>query len=413
MKQVENNHIILEETLYFLVAAVTIVPLFRLVKLGPILGFLIAGITIGPWGLGLINELQAILNFAEFGVILLLFLIGLEITPARLSLLKRKVFFYGPIQVFASAALLHIPLYFFNLPFHTTLLISLTLSLSSTALIISLLEETKTITQSHGQVSLGILLFQDLMVIPIILAIPFLSTDSLSVSLSLTQVLFFIGSLLTLTLSGIYLIRPILTYLSKTQGHEIFISSCLLVVLGTSFLMHKIGLTMSLGALISGMFLAKSSLKQEIEKSLTPFKSLLMGLFFMGIGMELNLSIIATTPLTIFLLTTGLLLIKGTVLAIIGKLGSLDYDKLIKLSIMMGGGGEFAFVIFTTALKGEVLAANIYNILLTVVTISMIFSAIFLNISNYILKPKNSLIQAPLSIVPDLTEEKTEDKKAA
>ena len=255
------------------------------------------------------------------------------------------------------------------------------MSLSSTALVISLLKEKKEITQSHGQLSLGILLFQDLMIIPILLLIPFIGENSLAITFTFNQSLLFVTSLALLTVAAVFLVRPFLMYLAKTQSQEIFISSCLLVVLGTSFLMEKIGLTMSLGALISGMFLAKSSLRLDIEKSIIPFKGLLMGLFFMGIGMKLDFSMIINNPLYLFLLAFGLLLLKGVVLGVLGKLCTLNGDKVVKLSILMGGGGEFAFVIFTAALNGKILSIELYTVLLTVVTISMMFSTIFLNLS--------------------------------
>ncbi|HEX4872162.1 MAG TPA: monovalent cation:proton antiporter-2 (CPA2) family protein, partial [Nevskiaceae bacterium] len=360
----------------FLAAAVLFVPLFRWLKLGAVLGYLAAGIAIGPWGLGLIDDVEAILHISELGVVLLLFVIGLELQPSRLWRLRHSVFGLGGAQVLISALLLGAAAMALGLSFTAAVVAGFGLAMSSTALVLQMLGERKELTTRHGRGAFAILLFQDLSVIPLLAVVPLLGLQAAQTSgdpgwwAALRTVAVLVG----VVVIGRYALRPLLRMLAATQVAEVFTAAALLLVLGTALAMQWVGLSMSLGAFLAGVLLADSEYRHELQADIEPFKGLLLGLFFIAVGMSANLGLLAEQPLVVGGLVLGLLLVKGAVLYAIGRVAGQPVDSARALAFALPQGGEFAFVLFALAAGVGVLASGVSELLVMAVTLSMILS---------------------------------------
>jgi monovalent cation:proton antiporter-2 (CPA2) family protein len=359
-----------------LLAAVVAVPLFKRFGLGSVLGYLAAGIAIGPWGLGLISQVEDILHFSEFGVVLLLFVIGLELQPSRLWRLRSAVFGLGGAQVLVTAALLGgwaVLRYRQSVP--AAVVIGFGLSMSSTAFVLQMLGERKELTDRHGRAAFAILLFQDLAVIPFLALLPFLSGqgnavhDGASFWIGAAKAAAALGFVVFL---GRYLLRPVLRVLAATQVPEIFTAASLLTVTGTALGMTAVGLSASLGAFLAGMLLADSEYHYELQADIEPFKGLLLGLFFMAVGMSANLGFIAQDPWRV---AEGVLIVVGIKIAAlycVGRVYGLPRGSSRSLAVALSQGGEFAYVLFALAQSGGVLDRNTADALVVTVTLSMI-----------------------------------------
>jgi monovalent cation:proton antiporter-2 (CPA2) family protein len=363
----------LAETAIFLAAAVLVVPLSRRIGLGAILGYLAAGVLIGPDALGLIADGEEILHFAEFGVVLLLFVIGLELQPSRLWVMRNAVFGLGGAQVVISAGVIGGMAYAMGNGFGPAVVIGFGLALSSTAFVLQLLAEKNQLPTHHGRAAFAILLFQDVVVIPILALIPILGvqstvSDGTPVWLAIAQVA---GMIVLVIVGGHYLLRPVLRRVAATEIPELFTATGLLIVIGTALLMDAVGVSMALGAFMAGMLLADSEYRHELEADIEPFKGLLLGLFFISVGMSINLDLIAESPVTAIGLTVGLLACKGAVLYTLGRLWKLKPMSAKDLACVLPQGGEFAFVIFTTAVAAGVLPIATSELLIVVVGLSM------------------------------------------
>ncbi len=364
---------ILSETAIFLAAAVVTVPLFRRFRLGAVLGYLAAGVVIGPWGLKFITEVDNILHFAELGVVLLLFVIGLELQISRLRVLRHSVFGLGSAQVFATGVLLGGIALLAGLAFKAAVVIGLGLAMSSTAFVLQILAEKGQLTARHGRSSFAILLFQDLAVIPLLAVIPMLGAGT--AHLSGTDA--WLGALKALAVTGAvvaggrYLLRPVLKVIAESGIQEIFTAAALLVVIGISLLMSSVGLSMSLGAFLAGVLLADSEFRHELEADIEPFKGLLLGLFFISVGMSADLGLVATYPLAIVGATIGLMSIKAAVLLAVGRISGHNWASSRGLAVALCQGGEFAFVLFGLAAANGILGRTLADSLVIVVTLSM------------------------------------------
>ena len=296
---------LLEQVAIFLLTAVLIVPIFQRLKLGAVLGYLAAGMIIGPWGLGVIADVESTLKFSEFGVVLLLFLIGLELEPRRLWTLRNSVFGLGGAQVAATGLVIGMLALAAGFAWQAALIIGLGCAMSSTALVMSSLAERGQLLTRYGRESFAILLFQDLAVIPLLAILPLLAAVQghdgnrwLATAKGIAVIAVFIaGSRL--------LIRPALKFIALNRSREVFTAAALLLVIGTALIMEKIGLSMSLGAFLAGVLLADSEFRHELEADIEPFKGLLLGLFFMAVGMSANLTLVWSEPLTLFGLAAG------------------------------------------------------------------------------------------------------------
>lgn len=353
-----------------LLASVVMIPLARRAGLGAVLGYLMAGVAIGPWGLALITDADAILHFAEFGVILLLFVIGLELKPARLWELRKPVFGLGGAQVLLSALAIGAIAMLLGQPWRLAMVIGFALALSSTAMVLQTLAERHQLTDRHGRDGLAVLLFQDIAVIPMLAILPLLAGSSGSVGVG--PFLTAVAAILGLVVLGRKVLHPLFGWIATLGNRETFTAAALLVVVGATLLMEAVGLSASLGAFLAGVVLADSQYRHELEADLEPFKGLLLGLFFMAVGMEANLGLLLEQPLRLLAITGGLLLVKFVALLVIGTVAGRGASSTRKLALSLAQGGEFAFVIFQLARQQALMPSALSDLLTLAVTLSML-----------------------------------------
>lgn len=364
----------LTDIIILLTAAVIAVPLSRLAGLGTVPGFLIAGIAVGPSALSLIDNRAEIGHLAELGVVLLLFVIGIELKPARLWLMRRMVFGLGTLQVLVTGALFSAVVYFlFDVDLRAAILIGPALALSSTAFVLQLLNEQKLLTSGYGRTSVAVLLLQDLAVVPLLALASLLTVADLSIEEDIGLALF--ESLLILALiifGGRYLLQPILQRVASYGSPEIFTASAVLLVLGVAVLMEKIGLSMAMGAFVAGLLIADSEFRHQVMAEIQPFRGLLLGLFFMSIGMSLEIGLVLANPLLSLALVATLMLTKALVLWPLARLFGHDTRTALAIALVLTQSGEFALVLFAVAFDAAFLDAALYQQLLVVVVLSML-----------------------------------------
>lgn len=364
---------LLEEALVYLIAALIFVPISRRLGLGSILGYLAAGIAIGPYGLRLISDPEHILHFAELGVVLLLFIVGLELKPARLWVMRKMVFGLGALQVILSAAAIAGLATLLGLDSRSAVIVGLVLALSSTAFVLQMLAEQQQLTSTHGRAAFSVLLFQDIAAIPLIAFLPFLAAGN--TGLDVSGFLFGALALAALIVPGRYLLRPVLHIAVYTRLPEIFTASALLVVIGAALLMHLAGLSMILGAFIAGMLLADSEYRHQLEGDIAPFKGLLLGLFFIAVGMTVNLGLLLEEPLRILVIVALLMLAKAAVLLPLSfAFGPPDRRQAVRVAALLAQGGEFAFVLLGIASRDSILAPALIDELVLAVALSMLLT---------------------------------------
>jgi glutathione-regulated potassium-efflux system ancillary protein KefC len=362
----------LADVALFLAAAIMAVPLFKRIGLGSVLGYLAAGAIIGPYGAGFISNVETTMHFAEFGVVLLLFMIGLELRPSRLWSLRGAVFGFGGAQVGVTTALLTACGLAFGVPWQVSLVAALGLSMSSTAFATQVLAERNELASPYGRAAFGVLLFQDLAAIPVLALVPALGeAEAAGAERSLTDSLVIVGTLIALGLAGRFLLRPALRYVALARSHELSIASALFVVVGVSWVMEHIGLSMALGAFIAGVLLADSEYRHELEANIEPFQGLLLGLFFMAVGMGANTGLLITKPLVVLGVAFGVVAVKVAVLFGLGRIAKLGTGPSTSLGIVLSQGGEFAFVIYAVAHETGVLSHAVSEVLVVAVTLSM------------------------------------------
>ena len=360
---------LLQQAVVFLAAAILVVPLSKRLGFGSVIGYLLAGVAVGPGGFGLVSDVEGILHFAEIGVVMLLFIIGLELRPARLRLLRRSVFGLGMAQVLITGAALTLVANFWLDDPAAAVLIGFGLSLSSTAFVLQMLGERKDLRSQAGRAAFGTLLFQDLAVIPLIALIPFLAQGETGGS-SL-QLVKSAAILVVFIVGGRYLLRPLLRLAASTQVHEIFTAAALLLVLGSAVLMESLGLSMGLGAFLAGVLVADSEYGYQLQSDIEPFKGLLLGLFFVAVGMSADLMLLLLEPLTIVSFTLGLIVIKALLLVPLGRVYGLTTRDSVKLGLILAQGGEFAFVMFTLGVAEGLLTSEVTGTLILAITLSM------------------------------------------
>ena len=361
------------QALIFLSAAVVAVPLSKRLGLGSVLGYLAAGLVVGPDVLGLFDEVDDVLHFAEFGVVLLLFIIGLELQPARLWTLRRAVFGLGGGQVVLTAASITLVATALGVSFHSALIAGLALSLSSTAFVLQILHERREVATRHGRAAFGILLFQDLAVIPILAALPLLAlTDT---GLGTSQAWIDVGkgvlAIAAVTVGGRYLLRFLLRIVARSRVREVFTATALFTVIGVALLMDLVGLSMALGAFLAGVLLADSEYRHELEADIEPFKGLLLGLFFIAVGMSVDLDLLLAQPLLVVGIVLGLVALKAAAVLLLARIARHTWNTSFLLAIALAQGGEFAFVILGVGLGINMLDPETADLLILVVTLSM------------------------------------------
>jgi monovalent cation:proton antiporter-2 (CPA2) family protein len=383
---------LLAQIAIFLAAAVVAIPIFRYFKLGSVLGYLAAGIIIGPACLGLISKVDATEHIAEFGIVLLMFVIGLELQPSRLWVMRKPIFGLGSAQVLITILGVAAAAYFaFEQSWQSSLVIGFGLSLSSTALVLQLLAERGQLNSQYGRSAFSILLFQDIAVLPALALLPLLSVGAAKAAgPGGWLVVKLIAVLATVIIGGRYVLRPMLRIVAATQVAEAFTAAGLLVVIGTALLVSQVGLSLSLGAFLAGVLLADSEFRHELEADIEPFKGLLLGLFFITVGMSANLTLVREKPFTIVGLTFGFMLFKVAVLRAIGKILGLSPSAGRGLAFSLPSGGEFAFVLFGLAASLGIMDDEIAQLLVLVVTASMILSPLLLTLHDVLFAKKET-----------------------
>ena len=388
---IENAPSWLTNGLIYLSAAVIAVPLSRVLGLGSIIGYLAAGIAIGPWGLGLVSNVEDILHFAEFGVVLMLFMVGLELEPRRLWALRRPIFGWGSAQVLGCAALLCAAAMLAGLPWRVSLVAALGLALSSTAIALQVLGERNLLPTSSGQAGFSILLFQDAAAIPILALLPLLGgVDTSQASgdgrwLEAAKIVAVVGGIIV---GGRLLVRPLLRWIAKSKTPEIFTAASLLLVIAIAALMQLVGLSMALGAFLAGVLLAESEYRRELETDIEPFKGLLLGLFFIAVGMSIDFGVLIASPLLMAAVVLGFLLLKALVIYPLALAMGLPLQERPVFTLLLAQGGEFAFVVFQAAAGARVLTAETSSLLIGAVAVSMLLSPLLLVAIDKLLLPR-------------------------
>lgn len=395
------------QSIIYLGAAVVCVPIAKRLGLGSVLGYLIAGMLIGPFVLGLVGqEGKDIMHFAEFGVVMMLFLIGLELEPTRLWKIRKLIFGLGGAQMIITTAIFFIAGLALRLNWKSSLAGSLALAMSSTAIVMQTLKE-KGLTQSRaGQNSFAVLLFQDVSVIPILSLIPLLvlnpsvqavsSEGPLKSLPGLLQTVAVLGAVAIVILVGRFAIVPLLRIIAKTRLRELFTASALLIVVAIAYLMHLVGLSPALGTFLAGVILANSEFRHELESDLDPFKGLLLGLFFMGVGASINFHFLANHPLMIITMTLIIMILKAFVLGLVGRLSKTSSDQNILFALGLSQVGEFAFVLFAVIGQARILNQDQIDIMMAVTAISMTISPILLILNEKFIEPRFGTKQKPV-----------------
>ena len=388
---------LLRDATIFLAAACVAVPVFRRLGFGAVLGYLTAGVAIGPWALGLVGDGKSILHFAELGVVFLLFVIGLELRPARLWVLRRTVFGLGALQVGVTAAVLVGLGLAAGIALETSIVLALALTLSSTAFVLQLLAERGELTSSHGRPAFGVLLFQDLAVIPILALLPALAASPRVATADdpWWWSFFQVGVFLALLAAGRVMLRPALRYIAYSGLREVFIGGALLLVLAAALALEALGLSAALGAFAAGVLLADSEYRHELEAAIDPFKGLLLGLFFLAVGMTLDLDLLASRPLPMIGLALALMAIKACLLFGIALAAGFGRSPARRLALVLSQGGEFGFVILAAAGPMELLMGEQEQVAALVVTLSMALTPLLAVFDAKVLVPRLDRAETP------------------
>jgi glutathione-regulated potassium-efflux system ancillary protein KefC len=363
----------------YLAAAVIFVPIASRLRLGSVLGYLVAGCAIGPFGLRLVRDVQAILHFAELGVVLMLFIIGLELDPSRLWSMRRSVFGGGSLQIVACGIALGIATFALGLPWQGAVVAGLALALSSTAIAVQSMRERALLTTPMGNSAFAVLLFQDIAAIPLIAIVPLLAGNSAVSFVGVGKVL---GAVVGVVVLGRYLTRPILRIIARTNLREIFTAFSLLFVLGIAQVMSAAGVSMALGAFLAGVLLAGSEYRHALETDIEPFKGLLLGLFFIGVGMSIDFGLAKQKPLLILGLVIGFVVVKTAVLFLIARSIGVAKQQRFLFAALLGQGGEFAFVVFGVAGQAHLLPGQWDAIFTLVVALSMASTPVLLVVAD-------------------------------
>jgi monovalent cation:proton antiporter-2 (CPA2) family protein len=387
-----------------LLASVLFVPLFKRAGLGTVLGYLAVGMLIGPFGIKLVRDPDNLLHTAELGVVLLLFVIGLELKPSRLWALRRPVFGLGALQLFGvAAALAGAGRYLLGLSLPAASVVGIILALSSTAFVLPTLAERRELSTRYGREAFAILLFQDLSVIPLLALIPLFGTGK---STALTHPAVGLGLLFVVAVVGRPLLDSLFRYVARVNSREMFTAAALVTVLGLALMMQAGGLSMSLGAFVAGVLLADSEFRHELEASIAPFQGLLLGLFFMAVGMSTNLGLLVQFPMQILGLTAGLILVKVVVLYVLRRLMGGAAGEARMLALALAQGGEFAFVLFDAAQSFRVLGEVQADKLTLVVALSMAASPLLLLIGDRLARAERNKL--PVRAFDDMPDESSE-----
>lgn len=372
-----------------LLSAIVVVPLFKQLKLDAVLGYLAAGLLVGPFGLGLFTDPDAIIHFAELGVVMFLFIIGLEMQTSRLWALRKEIFGLGVVQVAMTALTLSLASICFGYGTTAAFVLGIGFTMTSTAIVFQMLNERRQMASAKGQRVVSILLLEDLAIVPILALLAFMAAGSAEVNFEhrLLSIGIAFGAVLGLIFIGRFVLNPVFERIAKIGLRELMTSASLLVVLGSAYLMELGGLSMAMGAFLAGVLLSESQFRHQLEADIEPFRGLLLGLFFMGVGMALNLTVIEQNWQLILALLFAFIVLKGIVIYVVGRTFHSSHREVIERSAMMTQGGEFAFVVFATAATLGLINAEEKAIFATLVIMSMIITPFILMAHDRFLKP--------------------------
>ncbi|MBK8169830.1 MAG: glutathione-regulated potassium-efflux system protein KefC [Sandaracinaceae bacterium] len=395
------EHGLLVDAFVYLAATVIFVPIASRLKLGSVLGYLVAGCIIGPWGIKLVENVESIMHFAEFGVVLMLFVIGLELDPRRLWAMRRAVFGGGGLQLLLSSVPLFGVAMLLGLHWQAALVASLSLALSSTAIVVQTMNERNIQATPVGRTTFSILLFQDIAAIPLIGLVPLLSDQASSESggpvwLSALKI---IAAIAAVVVVGLYATRPTLRFVAKIDSRELFTAFTLMLVVGIALLMSFVGVSMALGAFLAGVLLASSEYKHALETDIEPFKGLLMGLFFIAVGMSINFGLLSTAPLLVLGLLAAVVGFKLVMLRLFAPLFGVSKVQGILFGSLLSQAGEFAFVVFGVAREARILPGNWDAILTLVVALSMATTPLLLVLHDFLAARKTTASKREADVI--------------
>ncbi|MBV7528517.1 monovalent cation:proton antiporter-2 (CPA2) family protein [Chitinophaga sp. sic0106] len=395
-----DQHSLLFQSMVYLAAAIIFVPLAKKMGLGAVLGYLLAGVIIGPSVTGFIGkEGEDIMHFAEFGVVMMLFLIGMELQPTLLWRLRSAILGLGGLQVLLSSAAIAGIALLLGVPINAALAIGMIMSLSSTAIVLQTLNEKGWMSTAAGQSSFAVLLFQDIAVIPMLAIFPLLAVNAVQTESAHAasirdnlpawgQTLVVLGAVATIVIGGRYLVKPIMHIIARTRVRELFTATALLMVVAIAVLMNLVGLSSALGAFLGGVVLANSEYRHELESDIEPFKGLLLGLFFIAVGASIDFSLIRQEPWIIFGLVFGLMTVKGLILFFLGKIFKLSTDQNLLFSFALCDIGEFAFVLLSLSEQSRILDDKMVGMLTAVVAISMALTPLLMLLYEKLIQPR-------------------------
>ena len=374
----------LVDILVLLAAAVIAVPIFQRLGLGSVLGYLAAGVIVGPWGFGFIDQIEEIRHIAEFGVIFLLFIIGIELKPARLWAMRRMVFGLGTAQVMVTGLVIAGVALLFDQSLSMALIIGFGLALSSTAFGLQILTERGEMGTGHGQTACSVLLLQDLAVVPLLTVVSLLATENTLLSGIEFAILDAVLVITFVILVGRFLLSPVLRLVAGSRTTEVFTAAAVFAVLGTAWLMQKAGLSLALGAFLAGLMMANSHYRHQVITDIQPFRGILLGLFFMAVGMAIDFSLLGRYGLLIAGLVLGLLLIKSIILWVLCRLMGVGTPDATRVSLLLAQSGEFGFVLFGQAALSGILPAKLFQILTLLVALTMVTTPLMAKLGEYL-----------------------------
>ncbi|MBX3581169.1 MAG: monovalent cation:proton antiporter-2 (CPA2) family protein [Rhizobiaceae bacterium] len=372
----ESSGVELVQVVALLTAAVVAVPIFRRAGLGSILGYLSAGLVIGPFGLGIFSEPEAILHVAELGVVMFLFIIGLEMQPSRLWGLRKEIFGLGALQVGVCAFLLTCVGVLGGFPVAVSFVAGAGFVLTSTAVVMQVLEERGEVSSTRGQRMVSILLLEDLAIVPLLALVVFLAPTGEEVTLSerLTDVAIGMACIVGLIVAGRYLLNPLFRVLANSHAREVMTAAALLVVLGSALVMQLGGLSMAMGAFLAGVLLSESTFRHQLEADIEPFRGILLGLFFMAVGMSLDLSVVAANWQTIAIYVVLYMIAKGIGIYAVARFLKATHADALERAVIMAQGGEFAFVLYAAATSVGIINGAENATLTAIIIVSMVLT---------------------------------------
>ncbi|MFP5065145.1 monovalent cation:proton antiporter-2 (CPA2) family protein [Acinetobacter pittii] len=374
----EAHSISLVAPVVLLAAAVIAVPIFKRIGLGSVLGYLIAGLIIGPFGFAFFQDSAAILHIAELGIVMYLFVIGLEMQPSHLWSLRREIFGLGTLQIIICALALTGVGLLFGFTWQVAFIGAAGFVLTSTAIVMQLLGDRGDLTQPRGQKIVAILLFEDLLIVPLLAIVAFMAPNHVveSTSVRLENIGIGLIAIAGLIAAGYWLLNPLFRLLAAAKAREVMTAAALLVVLGAALLMQVSGLSMAMGAFLAGVLLSESTFRHQIEADIEPFRGILLGLFFLGVGMSLDLSVVAQNWQLIVSGVIALMFVKALMIYIVARVTKSPHTEALDRALLMAQGGEFAFVLFSAALSAQVIDSTVKSNLTAIVVLSMVLTPI-------------------------------------